>query len=168
MTYTKMPSQLDLGRHVTSTIGWLLSISRDAQLADMFAHTGLRKVMGLQIPDWQRGSTWTRKQQIRLIESLWLGVPIGTMSVNLVSNSAQYDCLVIDGQQRLTAIEAYLKDSFPVFGYHHSELSREDTVRFKMAKFPRFETSSTSEDYLRSYYNLLNFGGTPHNEDERA
>lgn len=34
--------------------------------------------------------------------------------------------------------------------------------------FASYRTETVDEDYLRNYYNMTNFGGTAHTEDQRA
>ena len=162
-----MPERVRLGEHLQTTL-----------LAPLHHHwtdttpnpCGYRRVMGYFLPSWQRGLVWTREQQIRLVESCWLGLNIGTYTFN---RSRVYggplDNLLLDGQQRLWALECYLKDEFPVFGYRWSEVTEGDSRSFKMSRhFSAYLTQSEDEAYLRGYYNMMNFGGTAHTEDQRA
>lgn len=41
-----------------------------------------RFVGGFPIPDWQRELCWDQEQEIKLIESIWLGLDIGCYTVN--------------------------------------------------------------------------------------
>lgn len=77
--------------------------------------------------------------------------------------------MLIDGQQRMSAIESYLNDEFPVFGWRWSELTDADRREWKLTIiFANYMTTSEDEDFLKSYYDLMNFGGTAHTESERA
>jgi len=130
---------------------------------------GLRTVMGYCLPTWQRGLVWTDAQKIAFIESAWRGIHIGTFTYNQTDMGHPLDNLLIDGQQRMSAIQDYLADRFPVFGWHWSEVTEPDRRSWEMTVvFPSFITDSKDEDYLRSYYDLMNFGGTAHGESERA
>lgn len=130
---------------------------------------GLRTVMGYCLPTWQRGLVWTQRQMIAFIESAWLGINLGTYTYNRAPLGSPFDHLLIDGQQRLHAIECYLRDEFPVFGWRWSEVTDVDRRRWEMTTiFSSYVTDSEDEEYLRAYYNLTNFGGTPHKESERA
>lgn len=130
---------------------------------------GLRVVMGYFLPTWQRPLVWTEEQKVRLIESAWKGLSIGTYTYNRARLGSPYDNLLIDGQQRLHAIECYLNDEFPVFGYRWSEVTKVDRRVWEMTiHFRSYITETENETYLRDYYNLMNFGGTAHKETERA
>lgn len=161
-----MPIPISLGQHMASTVcapmyNWI-DKDRDNPL-------GYREVMGYFLPPWQRGLVWSQEQKIKLIESLWLGLNVGTYTFNRVKYGTKYDNLLIDGQQRLWSLQCYLSDEFPVFGYRWSELTEVDRRGFEMSRhFHCYITNSNDEEYLRSYYNTMNFGGTAHKEDERA
>lgn len=115
------------------------------------------------IPPFQRPAVWTRAQEIRLIESLWGGLPIGTCVVNFTGYPHPTDGWLLDGQQRWRAIYAYVADEFPVLGYRYSELSVIDHRGFEMATvFPELQTRMVTEAECRDVYDRLAYGGTPH------
>jgi hypothetical protein len=129
-----------------------------------------RMVMGFILPPWQRPFVWTEAQCIRFVESLWSGIPVGTYSY-VQDYDGPFDMALIDGQQRMTALQMYLDDAFPVLGYRWSEVTDIDRRFFDMASFPAFVVSkphARDEVYLREYYDLMNFGGTAHTQDQRA
>jgi hypothetical protein len=64
-------------------------------------------------PDFQRRPRWSREQQSRLIESLILNVPIPPVFL-YEQEFGRYE--VMDGRQRLTAINDYYSDKFPLEG----------------------------------------------------
>jgi len=167
MALRKMPERLNLGQHAQTTMehpimhwkAWLREGVND----------GRRYIMGYAVPSWQRPLVWTRDQMVSFIESAWLGVSLGTYAYNRGRIGSPFDDLLIDGQQRMFALESYLKDEFPVFGCLWSETTIVDKRMFQMtATFACYITETEDEAYLRNYYNLLNFGGTPHKESERA
>ena len=160
----RMPSAINLGQMLQ---GPMSSAMRFHGCDRINNPNGLRTVMGFILPPWQRGFVWTEPQCVRFIESLWLGVPVGTYSVNLLFGS-QYDGWLIDGQQRMRALERYLAGDFPVLGWKWPDVTEVDRRVFGNLPWPYFQTSSKDEQYLAGYYNLLNFGGTGHIEDERA
>ena len=140
-------------------------------------------VMGLPLPSWQRDPKWDREQQVRFISSIWNAVDIGTYLVNdiyrLVKNEAGRECFqensdaLLDGQQRLGAIQAYVLNEFPVLDANGTprfwrELPVPERRRFGMTTFVRAIVKTFDEDKLKRAYNLRAFGGTPHTEDERA
>lgn len=75
----------------------------------------------LGLPDFQRPSVWSPKQQIQLLDSLCNDLPIGVITVSALrgrkrpenerpffpdSRRPPFDLLVLDGQQRLRALSA--------------------------------------------------------------
>lgn len=145
-----IPPRIKLGQHCNFTVGEIINREFD-----------------FKIPDFQRPLVWTREQKIKLIESLWVGIPIGTYTVN-ESNNPDFDRLLIDGQQRINAIKEYVNDVFPAYGLFYSECDRIEKRRFNNCQFPCYITQSDDIEYLKNYYNLMNFGGTAHKESERA
>lgn len=127
-----------------------------------------RWVCGRPLPDWQRPLVWNESQCVRFIESAWLGLPLGIYVTNGLLHDGQkfnpLSFLVIDGQQRLHALERYVRDEFPVFGYRWSELSASEQRRFEMIPFAHAETRIRDDRLLREIYDRLNFSGTPHTE----
>lgn len=138
-----------------------------------------RFVMGMPLPSWQRPLVWTSEQQIRFITSIWEGVDIGSYLVNdIVEFDApdryrKFSDIVLDGQQRLHAIQCYLQDLIAVpdaLGQPRlwSELGRIERRRFGQFQFARATVCSWDESFLRKVYDLRAFGGTPHAPDQRA
>lgn len=167
----KMPDRINLGAGIASTMSAPMMQRREFK-EDRYGTgnpLGLRVVMGYFLPTWQRPLVWTQGQKVRLIESAWKGLSIGTYTYNRASLGSPYDNLLIDGQQRLHAIECYLNDEFPVFGYRWSEVTVVDRRIWEMTThFRSYITETEDEAFLRNYYNLTNFGGTAHKETERA
>lgn len=169
-TQRRMPKRIDLGRHYSTTMIGPMMRHRDWQRAsnELNPHA-LRTVMGFCLPTWQRGFVWTLAQQIAFIESAWRGLSLGTYTYNQSGLGSPFDNLLIDGQQRMHAIQCYLHDDFPVFGWHWSEVTIVDRRAWEMTvHFNSYVTETENEDYLKCYYNLTNFGGTAHKESERA
>ena len=164
-----MPRRIDLGRHMASTVGQPIFEWEKWKEAGS-PQMSERMVMGYRLPRWQRPFIWTEAQSVKLIESLWLGLNIGTYTFNRTRDGHQeYDNLLIDGQQRMKAIQDYLEDRFPVFGYRWSETTICDRRGFENnSHFHCYITGTTDETYLRNYYNMMNFGGVAHKESERA
>lgn len=166
----KMPARLNLGQHHSFTIGHTMMVRERWNRNDYgVQRDGLRSVMGFNLPSWQRGLVWTDAQSISFIESAWRGINLGTYTYNQAGIGSPYDMLLIDGQQRMYALQRYLDDEFPVFGWHWSEVTESDRNAFDMGTiFAAYVTRSEDEAFLRSYYNLMNFGGVAHKESERA
>ena len=164
MAIREMPTPLDIGQHMAATIGHPIHHWRKG-IADT---QGRRQVMGYPLPEWQRPLVWTKGQMVRFLESVWLGLPVGTWAY-VQNNDPATDGLLIDGQQRLWAIQQYLEDGFPVFGVKWSKTTDVDKRGFEMSRhFHCYLVKSADDEFLRSYYNLMNFSGTAHKRSQRA
>lgn len=62
------------------------------------------------IPEFQRQFVWTLSHASKFIESLLMGLPVPGIFLYKMAESNQH--LVIDGQQRLTALQSYYKGVF--------------------------------------------------------
>ncbi len=138
-----------------------------------------RFVMGLPLPSWQRPLCWSEKQEERFIESIWRGYDIGSYLINGAmeftedDTSREFSDVLLDGQQRLTAIEHYISNAFQVkdgagVPRYWGELPRNEQIRFRSTKFQRATIDSWDEQELREAYDRRSFGGVPHEESERA
>lgn len=164
-----MPRKIELGEQLSTTMDMpMMNAQNFVERGSKNPH-GLRVVMGYFLPKWQRPLVWTEAQDIAFIESAWRGIPLGTYSFNMLFDGSEIDMILIDGQQRMNAIQRYLNDEFPVFGYRWSEVTEVDQRVWGMqVGFACYRCRTRDEEYLRSYYNLMNFGGTAHKESERA
>ncbi len=140
---------------------------------------GQRWLAGYILPPFQRAFRWTEEQQVRFIESAARGLPLGTWTYNnamdfpdvVVEGKRYYnatDRWLIDGQQRIMTLVRFFEDAFPVYGYRWSEVPKVEQVKFLMQAFGANELRCADEAELRRIYNLMNFGGSAHTEDERA
>lgn len=172
-----LPPPLLTGRARAHTIDALLHQARDDMLTKE-APKGYRKLMGFNLPPWQRDSVWTLPQQQRFIESIFLGLGTGYY----VATDIEYEekrrhemrntsLLLLDGQQRITAIQDFINNVFSVFdNIHYDDLSNADKRnRFRHTAFPCIELSANSdESLLKELYHRLNFGGTAHGVSDLA
>lgn len=177
---------VDMGRRFDGVINGLyyqlLEFGRGStDFADMDCSSG-RWVMGFPLPSFQRQMVWTLEQKIAFIDSARRGVPLGSYTLNVTTK--QPECLrtdedgktyyfanywLIDGQQRLSALEEFFMNEFPVDGMFWKDLDHTTQRIFLMGvHFPHFETAFTDEASLREMYDQMNFGGTVHREEERA
>jgi len=160
-----MPPKARLGSHYASTMGQPMMTRRKSD----YDLAGRRSVMGFPLPSWQRPFVWIETQCVKFMESAWRGLYLGTYTYNQTYGNPEFDGILIDGQQRMTALQMYLDDAFPVFGYRWSEVTEVDRRFFEMGTiFASYVTDSTDEAWLRSYYDMMNFGGTAHTEEQRA
>ena len=147
------------GQHTTMAFLNAASQERYAPLRE-----GERRLGWFVLPAFQRPPVWTREQQVRFVESCWLGLPIGAFIYNRTEDmNSPHDGWLLDGQQRVTAVLAYMADEFPVMGHLFSELTEADLRRWSMGvAFPSMVTNIDDEAQLRDVYDRLAYGGTPH------
>lgn len=136
-----------------------------------------RFVCGLPLPYFQRGMKWSSAQKVKLIQSLWFGIDIGSYIVTYGTMyqgvMLRYSDMVIDGQQRLSAIEDYFADRLAVPDTQgkprlFSEITETDQRFFRTRIFSKVTVESRDLEYLKKLYNLMAFGGVTHEESERA
>ena len=155
-----MPPRHDLGRDYMFSVGELLHQFQN--------HPDPNRIMGYKIPYWQRSLVWTDDQNVRFLESLWTQIPVGTYTFNRSHKHEEFDDVLIDGQQRLHALQLYIQNQFPVFGYHYAQVTNVDRRFFKSNPFGCYISEHTSEKGMVDHYNILNFSGTHHKECEYA
>lgn len=176
----QMPDRLNLGEYMQSTMGHPMHVRREAAENPSFYNPqGLRTIMGFAIPEWQRPLVWTTDQKIKFIESAWYGINLGTYTYQrydyLRGHDAQgnaipspYNGFLIDGQQRMSALQDYLDGQFEVFGAKWSELDRSDQRSFEITRhFSCYISRFQTEAEMIEMYERLSFGGTPHTEADR-
>lgn len=139
-----------------------------------------RFVMGLPLAPWQRPLKWNAEQCARFITSAWTGIHLGHYILTDMALEAGTDLrhqplseCVLDGQQRLHALELYLTNQLSVPDANGApmwwgDLDVVERRWFMNRHFSRGTVPLTSEAELRELYNLMNFGGVAHEESERA
>lgn len=139
-------------------------------------------VMGFSIPPFQRERRWTDEQAVAFVNSARRRLPLGTYTLNVthgVEGASRRDAeggtyyfgdyWLLDGLQRMTALQRFFDDEFPVEGARWSEIGAEERRLFLQDNhFPCYETHFIDEREMREVYDLMNFGGTRHEEAERA
>lgn len=124
---------------------------------------GERRLGWFTLPPFQRGAVWTQEQQIRFIESVWLGLPIGSYAYNDAATfKGPTTNWLIDGQQRVTTVLTYVAGEIEVFGKRFPELHIIEKRQFENTPFPAIVTRSDDEAYLAEIYDRLAYGGTAH------
>lgn len=124
---------------------------------------GERTLGNLIIPPFQRNFVWTRDQQIKLVESIFLGLPIGGIVVNQSKDYfSEVSDLLLDGQQRLTSIYAFINDEFPVMDNYFSDLSLPDKRFFMQTTITKNISHFESLDLCEELYDRLAYGGSVH------
>jgi hypothetical protein len=150
--------------------------ANDRRLDDM-GWTG-RRVLGFKLPHWQRRERWSDDQCIGFIESVYLGANVVQFMVNLTVDP-RFDRILLDGQQRLRAIERYVAGEFAVPGEYAvpgwdgepalwTDLTEQERSHFLRIGFPCLATAYQDDAALRDAYNRHNFCGTAHDISEMA
>jgi len=81
------------------------------QPIDQLARPGRYEELVLDAP-YQRGHVWGTERQRNFIKSLTMGLPTGAIFLN--RRSIDEPDIVIDGKQRLTAANTWLRGDLPV------------------------------------------------------
>lgn len=146
---------------------------------DLYVDT-TRMVGGFILPPFQRPLVWDEARARAFVESAWMGIHLGTIVWNdagaEVGRNGRFhptDYYLIDGQQRLTALCGYRSDAFPIFvGSQHehvySDLNTIERRKFANITIGYSKLHSRDIEMLKRAYDLLNFGGVAHTEDQRA
>lgn len=129
-------------------------------------------------PDYQRGRVWTEGQQVAFVEGMLRGTvsrDLQRLQINIPhweedepGGDLPRRIELVDGLQRLTAIERALAGELQLFGHAPDvfagtryDLRRVNTWMVKI----QVHTFAWREDLLR-YYLAINAGGTPHSATE--
>ena len=132
-------------------------------------YDGERALRGFYLPPFQRPEVWTPFQKARFVESLFLGTYAGVYVVTEWDWRAKGDRKpqsgwLIDGQQRLTALDDFVEGRIAVFdGVRFADLDPRQNRRFLTTPFPCITIpGNVPLESLRTLYDRLNYGGTPH------
>jgi hypothetical protein len=169
----RLPKTLNTGLFSASLIRYIWVNYLEHKSGETVHAQSDRVVCGFPLPAFQRPRKWSRDQESKLIESIWLGLPIGSFTHQKMDwrkggEPMPFSGFLLDGQQRLTAIQNYWEDQFPVFGFYFSELTPEEKGRFLNTKFSHHEVDLQTEDQLKELYDVMAYSGTAHEDHERA
>ncbi|WP_344751876.1 GmrSD restriction endonuclease domain-containing protein [Gryllotalpicola koreensis] len=122
-------------------------------------------------PDFQRYEVWSDQKKSALIESILLDLPIPQVFLAQDDNGK---AVVIDGQQRLTAVFRYLDGDFALklanprlTGKRFKDLSEELQTRIEDAKISVVEVLKESDPEIRYLlFQRLNEGSVSLNDQE--
>ena len=145
------------------TMHWMMS----GVLKDHSEHTralspGERFLGAFIVPCFQRQPVWTEYQKVRLIESVYMGLPIGAIVYNQTPCAGPTDRWLLDGQQRVTALVDYVRGAVLVNGWRYPDLPLTERRHFERMGIAVIETRLTDEADCRDIYNRLAYGGTAH------
>lgn len=123
---------------------------------------GERRLGAFIVPPFQRGLVWTERQKVRLIESIYMGLPIGAIVYNQTRVRNPCDGWLLDGQQRVTAIVDYMSGDIIADGWRYPDLPQIERRHFERMGVAVIETRIEDEDQCRDIYDRLAYGGTAH------
>lgn len=115
-------------------------------------------------PDFQRKEVWSDAARIMLMDTILRGIPMPKIFVSSTIKDDQIYRTVIDGQQRISAILAFLKNQFNLEkpytaefqGKFFSELPTEVKNAFLQYRVDFNEAIEFSDEELRETYSRLN------------
>lgn len=125
-------------------------------------------------PSFQRKEVWNPAARIMLIDTILRQVPMPKMFLwNEVRNEHTHR-QVIDGQQRISAILAFLRDEFALdepysgefFGKKFSELPKDVKDGILLYKIDYNEATGFTEEEVREVYSRVNKYSMPLNRQE--
>lgn len=115
-------------------------------------------------PDFQRNEVWTRAAQIMLIDTIIRGIPIPKIYIKSIMCNGNTYRVVIDGQQRLTAILKFVKNKLKLSkpysgeyeGFFFSDLPDDVQNEILRYKIDINEIFNPSEEEIRDLYSRVN------------
>lgn len=115
-------------------------------------------------PDFQRNEVWSKAAQIMLIDTIIKGIPIPKVYIKSIIRDGNTYRVVIDGQQRLTAILKFVKNELalkkPYIGEHQdkkfSELPPEVQNQILRYKIDINEIFNPTDEEIRDLYSRVN------------
>ena len=125
-------------------------------------------------PDFQRRAVWSAPARIMLMDTILRGIPMPKIFLsNIIRDDNTYR-IVIDGQQRISAILDFLRDQFSLDrpytgdkeGKRFSELDQETQDRFLSYRVDFNEAYNTSDEENREVYSRVNKYTVPLNKQE--
>lgn len=120
------------------------------------------------IPGYQRSLVWNVEQKRALIESIFLGNPIGDVVINekTKDKNGNLNVRVIDGQQRINAIRCFFNGEFKVFDKLVNEFKYWDLRTILDYRVYSYVGKNISIEDELSIYIARNNGGTIHSKSE--
>lgn len=126
------------------------------------------------LPVWQRGLVWTLEQKVAFIESVFIGYDLGSVMINGLDWIEERDTtrpmseVIIDGQQRISALIGFVSNEFPINGLYWKDLTRIEQRIFREREIGVKYVECFDENKLKVVYNHLNFSGVRHSLTEKA
>lgn len=115
-------------------------------------------------PDFQRKVVWSKAAQIMLIDTILRDIPIPKIYIKSIMKEENTYRIVIDGQQRLTAILLFVKDKLPLDAPYDGEYrgllfsQLDDTIKNQILRYKIDinEIFNPSDEEIRDLYSRVN------------
>lgn len=115
-------------------------------------------------PDFQRNVVWTKAAQIMLVDTILKGIPIPKIYIKSIIKEGNTYRVVIDGQQRLTAILNFVNDKMKLtkpydgeyYGLKFSELDDDKKNAVLRYTIDINEIFNPTEEEIRDLYSRVN------------
>ncbi|MCQ2262574.1 MAG: DUF262 domain-containing protein [Bacteroidales bacterium] len=115
-------------------------------------------------PEFQRKQVWSRSAKIMLIDTILQHIPMPKFFIQSIIKGDKCHRIVIDGQQRLTAILEYLRDEYPLempyegeyVGKRFSELPQEIQHKILEYTIDANEIRNADKKTIRAIYSRVN------------
>lgn len=165
-----MPKFADIEKFLGSTCNYRVDIGWDyleGCIANWSNRAGDDKTTFEMNPDFQRGHVWTGRQQIDYVEFCLRGGQSGKdIYWNHPGWSGSYigDMVLVDGLQRVTAVQKFLKNELKVFGHYRNDYS--DKLRMTDCRFVFNVNNLQNKSDVLKWYLQMNTGGVVHTDLE--
>ncbi|MXP48206.1 DUF262 domain-containing protein [Altererythrobacter luteolus] len=125
-------------------------------------------------PDFQRREVWAMTAKVMLIDSILSDIPLPKVFLSKVMRDGSTYRIVIDGQQRISTILDYLRDSFaldapysgPNEGKKFSQLDEETQAKILQYRIDFNEATNPTDRETRDVYMRVNKYTTPLTKQE--
>ena len=115
-------------------------------------------------PDFQRREVWSASAKVMLIDTILKDIPIPKIFLASSIKEGRTHRIVIDGQQRMSAMLAFMKDEFvleapfdgPELGKKWSELDADTQARFLRYSIDFNEANDPTDKEIREVYSRVN------------
>jgi hypothetical protein len=131
---------------------YITSFGADLSVFDLIRRIGKDLLIP---PAFQRKFVWTQKQASRFIESMLMGLPVPGIFIFGERGRQQ---LIVDGQQRLTTLDRFLKTVWEERSRKHGEREVQVSVPFRLLEVAEpwngktfEELSSDEQETINSY-----------------
>ena len=180
-SHPHLPVPLLDGVQTTTDLETIVDPSASLTEASAMWDPGQERLGPYFLPDFQRPPEWTDAQKERFVESALLGIGLGSivvvdaMNLGMQPNGrfASVDRHLLDGQQRIRALLDYRHGRLTALRGTPCEHRWDDLTEVERRRFWRIQIGvlkiqTTDVGLCREIYNRMNYGGTPHREDQMA